>query len=236
MTSFVARFSFPLLAKELVELSARRRTYLVRVIYAVALYGVTLWTYWRWLGQFEADSFEMLGQGQTLFNELLRWQFWGLYLFLPVVTSSAITSEKERDTLSLLLLTKLGSWTILLEKLLSRLVAMGSFLLLGLPLAAVAYSLGGVEIESILKATYVLCVTSLQVASFALLCSTWFRTTSSAFVGTYLLGKNLQRQYYPWLFDFNLIDSLYHDTIFALKDRGFFTSANGPPVAASGDR
>ena len=188
MTSFVARFSFPLLTKELVELSARRRTYIVRVVYAIALYGVTLWTYWRWLGQFEADSFEMLGRGQTLFNELLRWQFWGLYLFLPVVTSSAITSEKERDTLSLLLLTKLGSWTILLEKLLSRLVAMGSFLLLGLPLAAVAYSLGGVDVELILKATYVLSVTSLQVASFALLCSTWFRTTSSAFVGTYLLG------------------------------------------------
>ncbi|MEK6258278.1 MAG: ABC transporter permease subunit [Planctomycetota bacterium] len=188
MASFLARFSFPLLTKELVELSARRRTYLVRVVYAIALYGVTLWTYWRWLGQFEADSFELLGQGQTLFNELLRWQFWGLYLFLPVVTSSAITSEKERDTLSLLLLTKLGSWTILLEKLLSRLVAMGSFLLLGLPLAAVAYSLGGVDVETIWKATYVLCVTSLQVASFALLCSTWFRTTSSAFVGTYLLG------------------------------------------------
>ena len=90
--------------------------------------------------------------------------------------------------MSLLLLTKLGSWTILLEKLLSRLVAMGSFLLLGLPLAAVAYSLGGVDVESIWKATYVLSVTSLQVASFALLCSTWFRTTSSAFVGTYLLG------------------------------------------------
>lgn len=188
MTSFAPRFGFPLLAKELVELSARRRTYLVRVVYAVALYGVTLWMYWRWLGQFEADSFELLGQGQTLFDELLRWQFWGLYLFLPVVTASAITSEKERDTLPLLLLTKLGSWTILLEKLFSRLVAMGSFLLLGLPLAAVAYSLGGVEIESILKAAYVLSVTSLQVASFALLCSTWFRTTSSAFVGTYVLG------------------------------------------------
>ncbi|MBC8113528.1 MAG: hypothetical protein H7062_04065, partial [Candidatus Saccharimonas sp.] len=188
MASFLARFSFPLLTKELVELSARRRTYLVRTVYAIALYSVTMWTYWCWLGQFEADSFEMLGRGQTLFNELLRWQFWGLYLFLPVVTSSAITSEKERDTLSLLLLTKLGSWTILLEKLLSRLVAMGSFLLLGLPLAAVAYSLGGVDVESIWKATYVLSVTSLQVASFALLCSTWFRTTSSAFVGTYLLG------------------------------------------------
>ncbi len=188
MASFLARFRFPLLAKELVELSARRRTYLVRTVYAIALYSVTMWTYWRWLGQFEADSFEMLGRGQTLFNELLRWQFWGLYLFLPVVTSSAITSEKERDTLSLLLLTKLGSWTILWEKLLSRLVAMGSFLLLGLPLAAVAYSLGGVDVETIWKAMYVLSVTSLQVASFALLCSTWFRTTSSAFVGTYLLG------------------------------------------------
>jgi hypothetical protein len=47
------------------------------------------------------------------------------------------------------------------------------------------------------------------------------------YFGTYLLAQNLQRQYYPWLFNFNLMNSLYHDTIFALKDRGFFSSANG---------
>lgn len=47
------------------------------------------------------------------------------------------------------------------------------------------------------------------------------------YFGTYLLAQNLQRKYYPYLFDFNLIDSLYHDTVFALKGRGFFSSANG---------
>jgi hypothetical protein len=47
------------------------------------------------------------------------------------------------------------------------------------------------------------------------------------YFGTYLLAQNLQQKYYPYLFDFNLIDSLYHDTVFALKDRGFFSSANG---------
>ena len=47
------------------------------------------------------------------------------------------------------------------------------------------------------------------------------------YFGTYLLAQNLQRKYYPYLFDFNLLDSLYRDTVFALKDRGFFSSANG---------
>ena len=42
-------------------------------------------------------------------------------------------------------MTRLGPFTILFEKLLSRLVPMFTFLLLSLPLMAFAYSLGGVS-------------------------------------------------------------------------------------------
>ncbi len=64
-------------------------------------------------------------------------------LFVPAIVSGALTAEKERNTLQLLFLTRLGPWTILLEKLLSRLVPVATFLLVSLPLVFIAYLWGG---------------------------------------------------------------------------------------------
>lgn len=178
----------PLLAKELTEQSARRRTYVIRVVYAVALYGFTLWAFWNQLGSWNSNSFSILGRGRELFESMAWLQFAGLYLFLPAMTCGVLTSEKERDTLALLLLTKLGPWTIVFEKLLGRLVPMASFLLLSMPLLAVAYSLGGVEESEVLCLAWALSVTAVQVGAISVLCSAWCRTTSAAFLATYLIG------------------------------------------------
>jgi ABC-type transport system involved in multi-copper enzyme maturation permease subunit len=207
MPTFRETLGLPLLARELTELSARRRTYVMRVAYAVVLYGVTLWSYWHWLGQFRPNSFDALGQGKPLFEQLVRWQFWGIFLFLPVMTCGAITGEKERQTLQLLKLTKLGGWTILFEKLGSRLVAMAMFLLLPLPLASVAYSLGGIDTTDLLKAVFVLSITAVQIGSFALLCSAWFRTTAGAMLGAYLIGA-LGMFWGSWLLRLVLLGAL----------------------------
>jgi hypothetical protein len=99
MQSIVTKFGLPLLARELTQLAARPRTFVLRTLYAVTLYAAALWFYAKWTDQFRPDSFEVLGQGKSLFEQLVNWQFWGLYLFLPVMTCGAIAVEKERMTL-----------------------------------------------------------------------------------------------------------------------------------------
>ena len=39
---------FPLLAKELLELAVRKRTYVVRVVYALALFAIFAYCYYHW--------------------------------------------------------------------------------------------------------------------------------------------------------------------------------------------
>lgn len=46
------------------------------------------------------------------------------------------------------------------------------------------------------------------------------------YFGAYLLAQDQQQKNYPWLFDFNLLDTLYHDAMLALNGRGFFSAAN----------
>jgi ABC-type transport system involved in multi-copper enzyme maturation permease subunit len=183
----VPSFSLPLFSKELIEQSNRRRTFVIRTLYAFLVYFFMYLVLWQEMG-WETSSLAVLGRGRNIFSALVNMQFFAIFAFLPGLACGVLTAEKERDTLAMLLLTKLGPWTIILEKLFSRLMPLALLLLVSLPLLAVAYSVGGVEPHMLVSAVWVLALTSLQVGSLAVLCSAWFRTTAGAFVGTYVIG------------------------------------------------
>ncbi|RPI76984.1 MAG: hypothetical protein EHM42_14300, partial [Planctomycetaceae bacterium] len=65
---------------------------------------------------------------------------------------------------------------------------MVTLLLLCLPLQALAYSLGGVSPTMLWGSQWMLLVTVLQVATLAIACSCWFRTTTGAFIASYVIG------------------------------------------------
>lgn len=178
----------PLLARELTEQSARRRTYIIRVVYAVILYGIASFALYEHLASRGFDIDSLSGSGRQLLLMLTGFQLAGVYLILPAITCGVVTAEKESDTLGLLLLTKLGPWTILWEKLLSRLFPMVMFLLLLLPLYAIAYGLGGFTPSEMAYYAWIPLATAFQVACFSLLCSVLFRTTAGAFIASYIGG------------------------------------------------
>ncbi len=187
-----ARLSMPLLRKELVETAARRRTYILRVTYALVLYVVFGLTIPSHAGFSDMAGSELrtslLGFGRNLFNQLILLQVIGVALFQPALMCGRITQEKERDSLVLLFLTELRPWEIILQKYIGGLLPMFSFLLLGLPLAGVAYAFGGMEAQMIVESCYTLVVITMQAGAIALLCSAWCRTTVSALISTYVLG------------------------------------------------
>ena len=107
---------FPLLAKELFEQAGRRRTYIIRFLYGALLFGGGLVILYGRAGG-EIDVAAGLGQGIETFRGIVELQFAAIYVFLPAMTAGALTLEKERDTLTLLFLTTMSPWTILLQKL-----------------------------------------------------------------------------------------------------------------------
>lgn len=183
-----AQLGLPLLARELLELSARRRTYIVRVLYACLLFFSAFLMFYDTLRANMTTAFGVLGRGRVMYETIIGLQFAGVYLFMPAITCGVLTLEKERNSFALILLTKLGPWTILFEKLLSRLITMGGFLLLSVPLLAFAYTLGGISQDYFWSGVWLLAVTSVQVGTLSLACSAYFRTTVAAFIASYLLG------------------------------------------------
>lgn len=106
----------------------------------------------------------------------------------PVFSAGSVTSERERQTLDLLLTTTIGWWEILWGKLLSGLrvsSVLSGFLLFPVILATLLVP----EIRSniVVVACYlvIFALTCLTTATLALFCSTLFRKTTTSLIATY---------------------------------------------------
>jgi hypothetical protein len=167
------------LGKELLEQSAQKRMYVMRVVYALLLFGTFYFLYARLVGY---GSMMVLGRGFRLFMFLVAAQSAAIFLFLPPLMAGAIAQEKERDTLGLLFLTDLTPWELILQKYVGRLIPMLTLQFLSLPLLAVAYSLGGVSVSMLCVNAATLFLTCLAVGALALECSAHEATTFQAVV------------------------------------------------------
>jgi ABC-type transport system involved in multi-copper enzyme maturation permease subunit len=173
------RLDWPLLGKELLEQAARKQMYVVRVVYALMLFGAFCVYYMRHLAEGPVLA---LGRGLAPFNFLVAAQLVTIFLFLPPLMAGALAQEKERETLGLLFLTDLTPWELILQKYVGRLIPMLTLLFLSLPLLAVAYSLGGVSADMLYSSAATLFLTCLWVGALALECSAHEATTFQALV------------------------------------------------------
>ena len=194
----------PLLRRELTELSARKRTYVVRSLGAMVLLAWVLWVSQNVLSDWQRQQQQrgmwapgraalvpaasLMGAGEVLFPRLVPLLFLAVQLLMPSMVCGSITIEKERNTLGTLFVTRLSPLTIVFEKLLSRLVPMLTFLLLTFPMLAFVYSLGGVDQRVLLATIWLILWECLLYASIGLMCSAWYSTTVGAFVASYVLS------------------------------------------------
>lgn len=187
ITFAMSHVALPLLAKELTELAVRRRTYVVRVIYAATLLFLCWLAFQMMVMGRMLRPLDYLGSGSVILWWVGYLQNIGMLLVLPGLACDVFTREKERQTIGLLFLTRLTPWTIVFEKYLSRLLPAVCLLLISLPLLALSYSLGGVEVWQIVNSALGLMTNALVITAIAVACSAMCQTTTSAFLWTYAL-------------------------------------------------
>ena len=106
----------------------------------------------------------------------------------PVFTAGSVTSERERQTLDLLLTTVITPWQILWGKLISGLrvsSVLTSFLLWPLFLALIMVPSYWTNILTVLAYVLIFALTCTTTAVVALFCSTVFHKTSQSLLATY---------------------------------------------------
>ena len=179
-----------LVGKELIELAARPATYTSRVVYGAILYTTVLLLYYGssvFEGSTASMSLESLGTGRKLLTLTLIGQILAQVMVVPAQMAGLISSEKERGTLSLLILTGLSPSRIVVEKFLSGLIPGLSFFIMGLPLFILSYTAGGVTIGNIFGVAWLQLMSLIDLAAIVILCSTVFSSAQATHIGVYLV-------------------------------------------------
>jgi ABC-type transport system involved in multi-copper enzyme maturation permease subunit len=220
----------PLLRRELTELAARRRTWVLRSLAGLLLIGLASWSVVRVLysviGMMSAPidfPLQALGIGAEIFPHMALLLFYAVQLLMPSLICGSITIEKERNTLGTLFVTRLSPLTIVLEKLGSRILPMLTFIILTFPVLAWVYTLGGIDHRLLLATLWFLIWECVLYASIGLVCSAWYSTTVGAFIASYVLTGVLYtlttvvrlRLPLPFPIWQELIDRLSNQSVFA---------------------
>jgi ABC-type transport system involved in multi-copper enzyme maturation permease subunit len=109
-------------------------------------------------------------------------------LIVPGLVGGAISGERERQTLDLLLVTPVGPARIIAGKLASSLLFVLLLVTAALPMFSVVFILGGVDLGAVVAVVVVTLVTALALGGLAMLCSVLLRRTTSSTVSSYIAG------------------------------------------------
>jgi ABC-type transport system involved in multi-copper enzyme maturation permease subunit len=101
-------------------------------------------------------------------------------ILAPASTAGAISLEREKQTLDLLVTTPISSLAIVLGKLLSALTWIFLLLLASIPIVSLVFTFGGVAPEDVVRAYLVLFVTALCYGAMGLFISALVKRTQAA--------------------------------------------------------
>lgn len=171
--------------KELRGRMRGRRAFIILTIYLLLLGGFALMVErimeTAFLSPFSgasATAGPAIGQG--VFAALLMLMTLQVVFLAPSSTAGAISLEREKQTLELLVTTPISSLAIVIGKLLSALVYVFLLIAASIPLMAVVFVFGGVAPEDVIRGYIVLIVTALGLGSFGLLCSSVVKRTTAS--------------------------------------------------------
>lgn len=125
--------------------------------------------------------------GQTLFYSTYLMLLVVVVFLSPAFTAGAISGERERQTIDLLLTTLLPTHSLVIGKLISSLAYIGLLIFAALPIQSLAFVFGGVILPELLIGTLILLVTALISGAVGLLVSSIMKSTIASTVITYVV-------------------------------------------------
>jgi ABC-type transport system involved in multi-copper enzyme maturation permease subunit len=183
--------------KELRGRMRGRRAFAILTLYLIllAIFSWGIYEYQRNAVSMSQNSFGGFGVapvalsaqiGQALFTGLLLMETLLVAVLAPAFTTGAISLEREKQTLDLLVTTPISSLGLVIGKLGSALAYVFLLIFASLPMAAVVFLFGGVGPDDLLRAYVLLVCFAIGFGAIGLFISAAVKRTQVATVLTYL--------------------------------------------------
>lgn len=178
------RFSNPVLMKEL-KLRFRAFKSFSGMMFYLFLLFIFVGGFLSVFTQFTGTGFFRPSESFIMFAVISVLQM-GLVMFItPGLTAGAISSEREKQTLNILLTTTQSSTQIIIGKLLSSIAFLILLLVAGLPLYSIVFLFGGVSPIQLVTIFLFYLLTVVAIGSIGIMFSTITKKTIVAMIATY---------------------------------------------------
>ncbi len=122
-----------------------------------------------------------------LYALLSGFQLGFILITTPALTAGSISGERERQTLDLLIVTKMKPFSIVFGKLISGIGIVVLMIIATMPVYAVLFYFGGVPILDIIMTTVFMLATSCMAGAMSIMFSSIYKKTMVSMVIVYLL-------------------------------------------------
>lgn len=110
-----------------------------------------------------------------------------MLLLIPIITSSSIAGERERQTLDILLTTKIRPWEIVCGKLEASLSSVLLLAVSSLPALALVYIYGGLQLLDMFALVAFLLMSAVFIGSMGIMISVIIKKTTFATIMSYMM-------------------------------------------------
>ncbi|TWT86547.1 ABC-2 family transporter protein [Pseudobythopirellula maris] len=181
-------FVGPVFTREAVTAPRRLPFFVYRALFVAALLGLALTAWQILLGAQQVSGPAALSRfGEAVFRLLTPLQLTVSVLFSALLSAAAVSQEKDKKTLILLLLTDLRNSELVLGRLLASLLTVLVVTLATLPFFLMMALLGGVSHAQIGRAMAIVVVSSLAAGSLGSTVALWREKTFQALAITALV-------------------------------------------------
>lgn len=120
------------------------------------------------------------------YNTIAVFQFALLMFIVPALTATAISGERERQTLDLMLCSDISTWSIIRGKLVVSIAHVMLLVFASLPVLGMVFLFGGITFGEMMLLFLFYIVTAMMVASMGIFMSTLFRKNVTSIIATYI--------------------------------------------------
>lgn len=169
--------------REALAVARRPRTYALQTIFLAGLVAIVI-PFWP---TEHRDGGTVSDAGRAIFQYGTYLELCLMALLAPTATAGAITVEKSKNTLGLLLITNAGPISIVFGKLLARTAALAFLQALSMPIIFAILTLGGIDARQVGVAFVLLLSVAWLGGAIGIFLSTVLRRTPMALMGGYVL-------------------------------------------------
>jgi ABC-type transport system involved in multi-copper enzyme maturation permease subunit len=187
MTRFIRN---PMILKELRQRLRERRAWLLPTLYLLTVSGTVCFAYYATTTMQPANRQHPLQGaeiGIALFLTAVVTQLVLLLLMAPIFSAGSLTIEKEQRTFAALLTSLLSAPQIWWGKFVAAFLYLLLLLFGALPLLAICFAFGGVEVRDLLQAVGSTILVLASISAVGLWCSSVFRRSVHSTAASYTI-------------------------------------------------